>query len=42
MILPEWFIRFTKWIEEHPYKTMFFIQLPLCLITTIVSIELLT
>ena len=40
-MIPDWLIKFMKWIEEHPYKTMFFIQMPLSIITSLLTIMLL-
>jgi len=40
MVLPEWFVNFTNWIKAHPYKTMFFIQMPICIIVTLLIIKL--
>jgi len=37
MILPEWFIKITEWMGKHPYKTMFFITIPLCVITSVLT-----
>lgn len=34
--------RFCWWIEEHPWKTMFLIQVPLSIITSLLTIMLLT
>ena len=34
--------KFIKWTEEHPYKTMFFIEIPLSIITSLLTIMLLT
>ncbi len=39
--MPEYFIKFVKWIEEHPYKTMLFIQIPLSIAISLLTIKLL-
>lgn len=36
------FDRFCNWMDEHPYKTMFFVTIPLCIITSVLTIMLLT
>ena len=33
---------FIKWTEEHPWKTMFFIEIPICIITSVVTTLLLS
>lgn len=33
---------FAVWLEEHPFKAMFFIEIPLSVITSLLTIMLLT
>ena len=40
-MLPDLINRFTEWTKEHPYKTMFFIQIPICIIVSFVTTKLL-
>lgn len=40
MVLPEWFISFADWMKAHPYKTLFFIQIPICITVTLLTIKL--
>lgn len=39
-MIPDWINKFTEWIKEHPYKTMFFIQIPICIIISYVTTKL--
>lgn len=41
-MLLNWLIKFTEWTEEHPWKAMFFVQIPLSVITSLLTIMLLT
>lgn len=40
MNLPEWFVRFANWLEKHPYKTMFYVQIPICAMVALLTIKL--
>ena len=40
MVLPKWLINFTNWIKENPYKSLFFIEIPICIIVTLLTIKL--
>lgn len=40
--LEDYLSRFADWIEEHPYKSMFFVTIPLCIITSVLTTVLLT
>lgn len=33
--------KFAKWIEEHPVKAMFFVEIPISIITSLITIKLL-
>lgn len=33
--------KFVEWVEKHPYKVLFFIQIPLATITSLLTIMLL-
>lgn len=41
MVLPDWIIKFTNWIDEHPIKSMFFVTIPICIITSLITTLLL-
>ncbi len=40
--MSEWINKFAEWIKEHPYKMMFFIQIPICIIVSFVTTKLLS
>ena len=42
MNLPDWFIKFMYWVKEHPYKTMLFITLPICVLVSSLTTILLS
>ncbi len=33
--------KFVEWAEKHPYKVMFFVQMPLAIITSLLTTMLL-
>lgn len=33
--------KFAMWIEKHPYKTILFIEIPMSVLTTLITILLL-
>lgn len=35
-----WFNEFCNWMQEHPILTMIFIQIPLCVITSLLTTKL--
>lgn len=39
--MEEKIIKFLKWIEEHPMKRMFFVEIPISVITSLITVKLL-
>ena len=41
MEISDWITKFIDWIEKHPIKSMFFVTIPICIVTSVITTLLL-